>query len=71
MTWVYQTNQFEQNEAYGKYVAKLLQKANEARQDYLKLSPENQKRFAVETRDLLHTATAADALEQLISKGFY
>ena len=71
MTWVYQTNQFEQNEAYGKYMAKLIQKANEAHQDYLKLSPENQKRFVVEARDLLHVATAADALEQLISKGIY
>ena len=71
MTWVYQTNQSEQNEAYGKYMAKLIQKANEAHQDYLKLSPENQKRFVVEARGLLHAATAADALEQLISKGIY
>ena len=52
-------------------MAKLLQKANEAYQDYLKLSPENQKRFAVEARDLLHTATAADALEQLTNKSIY
>ena len=71
MTWVYQTNQSEQNEAYGKYMAKLLQKANEAYQDYLQLSPENQKRFAVEARDLLHTANVADALEQLTNKGIY
>ncbi len=61
----YNRIQQELNEEYNLFVLKISKKANEIREDYLKLSYENQRRFLQETQALLRAASVADMLNEV------
>lgn len=61
----YGKTQQELNEEYNSFIIKLSMKANEIKEDYLKLSYENQSRFIRDTQALLRAASVADMLNEV------
>lgn len=61
----YNRMQQELNEEYNLFVLKISKNAKEIREDYSKLSNENQRRFMQEIQALLRASSVADMLNEV------
>lgn len=61
----YNRMQQELNEEYNLFVLKISKNAKEIREDYSKLSNENQRRFMQEIQALLRVSSVADMLNEV------
>lgn len=61
----YNRTQQELNEEYNLFVLKISKNAKEIREDYSKLSNENQRRFMQEIQALLRASSIADMLNEV------
>lgn len=61
----YNRMQQELNEEYNLFVLKISKNAKEIREDYSKLSNENQRRFMQEIQALLRVSSVADILNEV------
>ena len=63
----YNRMQQELNGEYNLFVLKISKNAKEIREDYSKLSNENQRRFMQEIQALLRVSSVADMLNEVVN----